>query len=88
MSINIKETNIEKIEDIGYRIYYKNGLIYEGETSGITPHGYGILKKHDTIIYKGYWINGEKMINKKNNDYDYDYLKYQYYCDPAIILRC
>ena len=101
MSSIINETDIIKIEEIGHRIFYKNGNIYEGETVGFTPHGYGILKYKDKIIYQGTWINGNRMLqierdfnknNKKEKNDNLDnynkMLKEKTYCDPGIILRC
>lgn len=92
MLSNIKETDIKKIEEIGHRIYYKNGCIYEGETIGFTPHGYGVLKNNNNkIIYQGTWINGNIMleIEKSNKKEEYNkILEEKTYCDPAIILRC
>jgi hypothetical protein len=102
MSSIINETDIIKIEEIGHRIFYKNGNIYEGETIGFTPHGYGVLKYKNKIIYQGTWINGNRMLqvetkfNKNNqkeedNNYEMNYnkmLEEKTYCDPGIILRC
>lgn len=101
MSSIINETDIIKIEEIGNRIFYKNGNIYEGETIGFAPHGYGILKYKEKIIYQGTWINGNRMLqverkfNKNNqkeeNNYKENYnkmLEEKTYCDPGIILRC
>lgn len=98
MSSIINETDIIKIEEIGNRIFYKNGNIYEGETIGFAPHGYGILKYKDKIIYQGTWINGNRMLqfeniynknNKNNKEENYNkMLEEKTYCDPGIILRC